>query len=331
MRKRLLTALVALSLLGAIYPATAVRAASDDPCAPAEDGSVPEMCQGGVAFPEMSEHPEMGGLYFSATFTQLVTSQEISRALFNIESGSITFSNGELSATVGCNNVFGTAELTLGDFSAGVPNTLVLAGPLASTKMYCDGLMEAEAALIRILEGEFLSLVGDGITSSNGMIRIEGGVPIAMADVATPQYPPFTIQIDGTNYDVTGGYVVIDGDQLSASVGCNTLAAGVTVEGDTLLLDGPLISTMMYCEGLMDAEAALATVLQGKNLTWFTPFDLRSDSGAVAFAVYDLCGDCVTPPGEPSDPTGLTLAVLLLFAPIASAAFALSRGLTTKS
>ena len=325
MRKRLLTALVALSLFGAIYPATAVRAVSDDPCAPGEDGVAPEMCQSGVAF------PEMGGLFFSATFTQLVTAGELSRALFNVESGSITFSNGELSATVGCNNVFGAAELTLGDFSAGTPSTLVLVGPLASTKMYCDGLIEAEAALISILEGEFLSLVDDGITSSNGIIRIEGGVPIAMPDVIAPEYPPFMIQIDGTNYDVTGGYVIIDGDRLSASVGCNTLGGGVTVEGDTLLLDGPLISTMMYCEGLMDAETALATVLQGKNLTWFTPFDLRSDSGSVAFAVYDLCGGCVTPPGEPSDPTGLALAVMLLFAPIGSAAVALSRGLATKN
>jgi heat shock protein HslJ len=330
MRKRLLTALVALSLFGAIYPATAVRATSDDPCAPGEDGSVPEMCQSGVAF------PEMGGAFFSATFTQLVTGGELSRALFNVESGSITFSDGSLSATVGCNSIFGSAELIFGDLSAGSPSTLDLAGPLAATKMYCDGLMEAEEALISILEGDLLSLVGDGITSSNGIIRIEGGVPIAMADVIEiepeyPQYPPFMIQIDGTNYDVTGGYVVIDGDQLSASVGCNTLAAGVTVEGDTLLLDGPLISTMMYCEGLMDAEAALATVLQGKNLTWFTPFDLRSDSGSVAFAVYDLCGGCVTPPGEPSDPTGLALAVMLLFAPIGSAAVALSRGLATKN
>ena len=332
MRKRLLTALVALSLFGAIYPTTAARATSDDPCAPAEDGSVPEMCQSGVAF------PEMGGAFFSATFTQLVTAGELSRALFNVESGSIMFSEGDLSATVGCNSVFGAAELTLGNLSAGVPDTLVLAGPLASTKMYCDGLMEAEAALISILEGEFLSLVGDGITSSNGIIRIEGGVPIAMAAVIEPeypQYPPFTVQVDGTNYSVEGGqdggYVVIDGDQLSASVGCNTLFAGVTVEGDTLLLDGPLISTMMYCEGLMDAEAALATVLQGKNLTWVTPFDLRSDSGSVAFAVYDLCGDCVTPPGEPSDPTGLAVALTLLFAPIGAAAVALSRGLATKN
>jgi hypothetical protein len=195
--------------------------------------------------------------------------------------------------------------------------------------MFCEGLMEAEAGLISILEGGNLSIVGDGITSANGIIRIEGGVPIAMPDVIAPEHPPFTIQVDGASYDVAGGYVVIDGDQLSASVGCNTLGGGVRVEGDTLMLDGPLISTMMYCEGLMDAEAALATVLQGENLMWVGPFELRSDSGAVIFA--SLCGDCVTPPGEPSDPTGLTIALTLLFAPIGAAAVALSRGLATKS
>ncbi|RLT57666.1 MAG: META domain-containing protein [Chloroflexi bacterium] len=318
MRNRLLSALMLAGLLGIFAPASSAYATSVDPCAPAEDGSVPEMCQGGVAY------PEMGGAFFSAEFTQLVTAGELSRALFNIESGSITFSDGSLSATVGCNNVFGSAELTIGD-----PSTITLSGPLASTKMFCEGLMEAEAALISILEGEFLSIVGDGITSSNGMIRVEGGVPIAMPDVIASEYPPFMIQVDGTNYDVTGGYVVIDGDQLSASVGCNTLGGGVLVDGDTLTLDGPLISTMMYCEGLMDAEAALATVLQGENLTWVSPFELRSDAGAVIFA--SLCGDCVTPPGEPSDPTGLAIALALLFAPIGAAAVALSRGLATTS
>ena len=318
MRNRLLSALMLAGLLGIFAPASSAYATSDDPCAPAEDGSVPEMCQGGVAY------PEMGGAFFSAEFTQLVTSGELSRALFNIESGSITFSDGSLSATVGCNNVFGTAELAIGD-----PSMITLSGPLASTKMFCEGLMEAEAALISILEGEFLSIVGDGITSSNGMIRVEGGVPIAIPDVIAPEYPPFMIQIDGTNYDVASGYVVIDGDRLSASVGCNTLGGGVQVNGHTLTLDGPLISTMMYCEGLMDAEAALATVLQGENLTWVSPFELRSDAGAVIFA--SLCGDCVTPPGEPSDPTGLAIALTLLFAPIGAAAVALSRGLATTS
>ena len=318
MRNRLLSALMLVGLLGIFAPVSAAYANSDDPCAPADDGSVPEMCQGGVAY------PEMGGAFFSAEFTQLVTSGELSRALFNIESGSITFSDGSLSATVGCNNVFGSAELAIGD-----PSTITLSGPLASTKMFCEGLMEAEAALISILEGEFLSIVGDGITSSNGMIRVEGGVPIAIPEVVAPEYPPFMIQIDGTNYNVTSGYVVIDGDQLSASVGCNTLGGGVLVDGDSLTLDGPLISTMMYCEGLMDAEAALATVLQGENLTWVSPLELRSDAGVVIFAA--LCGDCVTPLGEPSDPTGLAIALTLLFAPIGAAGVALSRGLATKS
>ena len=318
MRNRLLSALMLAGLLGIFVPVSAAYANSDDPCAPADDGSVPEMCQGGVAY------PEMGGAFFSAEFTQLVTSGELSRALFNIESGSITFSDGSLSATVGCNNVFGSAELAIGD-----PSTITLSGPLVSTKMFCEGLMEAEAALISILEGEFLSIVGDGITSSNGMIRVEGGVPIAIPDAIAPEYPPFMIQIDGTNYDVASGYVVIDGDRLSASVGCNTLGGGVLVDGDSLTLDGPLISTMMYCEGLMDAEAALATVLQGENLTWVNPLELRSDAGAVIFAA--LCGDCVTPPGEPSDPTGLAIALTLLFAPIGAAGVALSRGLATRN
>ena len=317
MRNRLLSALMLAGLLGIFAPASSAYAGSDDPCAPAEDGSVPELCQGVVAY------PEMGGAFFSAEFTQLVTSGELSRALFNIESGSITFSDGSLSATVGCNNVFGSAELTIGD-----PSTINLSGPLASTKMFCDGLMEAEAALISILEGEFLSIVGDGITSSNGMIRVEGGVPIAIPDVVAPEYPPFMIQIDGTNYDVASGYVVIDGDRLSASVGCNTLGGGVLVDGDTLTLDGPLISTMMYCDGLMDAEAALATVLQGENLTWVSPFELRSDAGAVIFA--SLCGDCVLPGWEASDPAGLAIALLLLFAPIGVAGVALSRAFATK-
>lgn len=329
MRHRLLSALMMAGLIGIFAPAPAAHANADDPCAPAEDGSVPEMCQGGVAFPEMPGYPEMGGAFFSATFTQLVTGDEVSRAVFNVERGSIEFSDGNLSATVGCNTVVGSAELTLGDLSgAGEPTTLTLSGPLASTKMYCEGLMEAEAALISILEGESLSIVSDGITSSAGLIRIDGGVPIAMPSIIGPEYSPFRIQVDGETYDVSGGYVVIEGDRLSASVGCNTLGGSVVVDGDRLMIDGPLISTMMYCEGLMDAEAALATVLEGEDLRWVSPVELRSNDGAVIFTL--LCGDCVTPPGEPSDPTGLAIALTLLFAPIGAAAAALSRGLAAQ-
>ena len=325
MRKRLLTALVALSLFGAIYPAAAVRAASDDPCAPAADGSTPEMCQGGVAFPEM-----FGGLFFSEPFTQLVTGDSLSRAVFNVESGSIDYANGSLTASVGCNTLSASADVAMGaDMGTG---TITLTGPLTSTKMFCEGLMDAEAALGKILEGEDLRIVADGITSADGLIRIENGVHFAMADGVAPGggNPPLWIDYNGTTYDVASGYIIIDGDQLSASVGCNTIAGGVRIEGDQVIFDGELISTMMYCEGLMDAEGAMAAVLNGANLHWAGAYELASDAGVIRIAPT-LCGDCVTPPTEPSDPTGLTLAVLLLFVPIASAAFALSRGLTTKS
>ena len=327
MRKRLLTALVALSLFGAIYPTTAVHAASDDPCAPAEDGSVPEMCQSimPISFPEMG-----GGLFFNEVFSQLVTGDSLSRSVFNVENGSIDYANGSLTASVGCNTLSASADVAMGaELGTG---TIALSGPLVSTKMACDGLMDAEAALGKILEGEDLRIVADGITSADGLIRIEDGVHFAMADGVAPggSNPPLWIDYNGTTYDVAGGYVVIDGDQLSASVGCNTIVGGVSVDGDQVMLDGELISTMMYCEGLMDAEGAMAAVLNGANLHWAGAYELASDAGVIRIAPT-LCGDCPMPPAEPSDPTGLALAVLLLFAPIGSAGFALSRGLSTKS
>ena len=325
MRRSLLTALVALSLFGVAYPVTAVQADSEDPCAPAADGSVPEMCQGGVAFPEM-----FGGIFFNATFTQLVTGDELARAVFEVESGSIDYSNGTLSASVGCNTLTTGADLTLGaDPGTG---TIALTGPLASTKMFCEGLMEAETALSDILQGEGLQIVADGITSSAGLIRIDGGVAFAAADGVAPggSGAPMWIDYNGSTYDVSGGSLAIADGQLSASVGCNTIAGSVRVEGESVELIGELISTMMYCEGLMDAESALAAVLGGGNLHWAGAYELASDAGAIRIAPT-LCGDCVAPPTVPSDPNGLAFAALLLFAPVAAAAFALSRGLSGKS
>jgi len=329
MRYRIVSGLMALSLLAVFLPTSAVRA-TDDPCAPAADGSVPEMCQGVIAFPVpgMSASPEMDGASFSATFTQLVTGNELSRAVFNIESGSIEYVGGSLSATVGCNSVIGGAELLLGD-----PHSLILAGPMTFTEMHCEGLMDAEAALISILEGENLVLVADGITSSNGLIRVDGGVSIAITLAAGAPLAagasPIWIEINGVTYEAASGYVTIADGQLSASVGCNMIGAGVRVEGERVILAGELSSTMMGCEGLMEAETALSAVLNGANLHWAGAYELTSDAGSIRFAV--TLHEGVPPPGEPSDPTNFTLALLLFFAVIAAAAFTLWRGRTTRS
>lgn len=63
--------------------------------------------------------------------------------------------------------------------------------------------------------------------------------------------------------------------------GCNRFTGGYTVKGDRITI-GPLASTMMYCEGKMDAEQSFLFKLQAavsykateKKLKLFTPKDL---------------------------------------------------------
>jgi heat shock protein HslJ len=63
--------------------------------------------------------------------------------------------------------------------------------------------------------------------------------------------------------------------------GCNRFTGGYKVKGDRITI-GPLASTMMFCEGKMDAEAAFLNKLQNvvsykatdARLKLFTPKDL---------------------------------------------------------
>jgi heat shock protein HslJ len=65
--------------------------------------------------------------------------------------------------------------------------------------------------------------------------------------------------------------------------GCNRFTGGYKVKGDRITI-GPLASTMMFCEGKMDAEQAFLTKLQAavsytatkKTLKIFTPKDLMT-------------------------------------------------------
>ncbi len=118
---------------------------------------------------------------FSASFTQIVTGDSLGRYLFTVERGSIELSDGSLTVTVGCNTSYAEATLLPGE-----PGRLILDGPITTTKMFCEGLMDAEAALISVLEGQNLTLIDDGISSSNGMIRIEGGVSVERSISSEP-------------------------------------------------------------------------------------------------------------------------------------------------
>lgn len=51
-------------------------------------------------------------------------------------------------------------------------------------------------------------------------------------------------------------------DRLSANVGCNGMGGPWRIEGRRLIA-GPLISTKMFCEGRMEQETAISTLLSG--------------------------------------------------------------------
>lgn len=52
-------------------------------------------------------------------------------------------------------------------------------------------------------------------------------------------------------------------EAVNASVGCNGMRGAWRLEGGRLRLDGPLVSTRMFCEGRMEQEAAVSELLSG--------------------------------------------------------------------
>lgn len=66
--------------------------------------------------------------------------------------------------------------------------------------------------------------------------------------------------------------------------GCNRFTGGYTVKGDGRIEIGPLASTMMFCEGKMDAERIFLTKLEATvsyqatdtRLRLYTPKDLMT-------------------------------------------------------
>jgi len=93
-------------------------------------------------------------------------------------------------------------------------------------------------------------------------------LPLAVAACMTPaaDAPSLT----GTNWRFT----TIDGaapvapetklefaERLSANAGCNGMNGHWHLDGNRLVLEGPMISTRMFCEGKMEQEAAVNALL----------------------------------------------------------------------
>ncbi|MEY4953052.1 MAG: hypothetical protein RL299_1476 [Pseudomonadota bacterium] len=71
------------------------------------------------------------------------------------------------------------------------------------------------------------------------------------------------VSIDGKAPVSDKAALTISADRIGANLGCNGLGGDFKIENGHLVT-GPIISTMMYCDGLMDQESAVARLLEAK-------------------------------------------------------------------
>lgn len=82
---------------------------------------------------------------------------------------------------------------------------------------------------------------------------------------ARPEPTPLTswtfVSIDGRAPVAKETSLKIYEGRIAANVGCNGLGGNLRFEDGRLLVDG-LVSTMMYCDGIMEQEQAVAELLR---------------------------------------------------------------------
>lgn len=67
--------------------------------------------------------------------------------------------------------------------------------------------------------------------------------------------------IDGKAPVSSRAALTIDADRVGANVGCNGMGGDLQIKGDRLVTGG-IMSTMMYCDGVMDQESAVGALLE---------------------------------------------------------------------
>jgi len=173
----------------------------------------------------------------------------------------LTFTNGSLSASGGCNIMGGTYSID-GD--------RLQTSQMFMTEMACDDARQRQDEwLARFLGSVTFTLDGDTLTLTDGTVRLT----LLDKEVATPDQP-----LEGTSWvldgvmsgeaissvpaGVTAAIQIADG-RIGVNAGCNTGGGTIEVTAETLTL-GPIGLTKMACEpGAMAVETAVTTVLSG--------------------------------------------------------------------
>lgn len=174
----------------------------------------------------------------------------------------LQFREGEVSATAGCNSLFGTLR---------VEGDRLFADDVGGTEMGCDPERHAQDAWITELlgSGPTYELDGDRLRLTAGEVV----VTLLDREVADPDRPleGTTWVLDGlvegesvSSVPVDAETTLVFGDGRVAVVSCNQGSAPVTVVGDELGI-GALAMTRMACEDdRMYVESHVTAVLDGR-------------------------------------------------------------------
>jgi heat shock protein HslJ len=195
----------------------------------------------------------------------------------------ISFADGQIGASGGCNSMGGPYTID-GDH--------LVVRQLAMTEMACEPrLMDQDAWLASLLDGATIRLDGDTLTLSND------GAALTLVDreVADPDRPLVDTRwiVDGL---VTGDAVssvpvgvvaalTFSADRVEVEAGCNRGGGAVSVTEATMTF-GPIALTKMACEGgAMQVERLVSEVLSGDVRYTIESRTLTLDAGDVGLVL----------------------------------------------
>lgn len=175
----------------------------------------------------------------------------------------LTFEDGRMVATAGCNTMSGSYDVSGG--------TLAWTGPAASTMMGCPDDLAAQDQWISGLLTDGMSAELDEsvlvLGSGDVTIRLAATAPADLSSVLGTTWTLTTI-IDGDTassvpLDPAPSVEVAQDGTASVDTGCNRGRTTVTVTGDTLDF-GPMALTRKACPGARGkTEKAVVAVLDG--------------------------------------------------------------------
>ena len=195
----------------------------------------------------------------------------------------LSFQDGQIGATGGCNSMGGPYAID-GD--------RLVVSQLAMTEMACaPDLMDQDQWLAGLLDGATIALEGDTLTLAKNETRLS----LLDREVADPDRP-----LTGTRWIVDGlvsadavssvpvgvvAALTFEAGRVDVEAGCNQGGGSATVT-DTTVTFGPIALTKMACEGgAMEVERAVSAVLSGEVLYTIEAGTLTLDGGAAGLTL----------------------------------------------